>query len=107
MCWLRTWTWQSCDCAERRRRYEERVLGHDAVGEAWRRRLPVGQSLLNLPGGQFDAERAIGNVEDDGVTIGDCCDGAAARSLGSDVARHESVGSAAETAIGEQSDGIA
>ncbi len=50
---------------------------------------------------------ALGNIEDDGVAVLYCSDGTATRGFGSDVASHETVRCAGESAVGEQRDGIA
>jgi hypothetical protein len=49
----------------------------------------------------------LGNVEDDGVTGGECSNGAAMSSFRSDVSGHQAVRGAGESAVGKKRDGIA
>ena len=98
---------QNGDRAAGSGRNEKRVFGHDAAGETRSRRFPVGETLFDLLGGQFDVERAVGNVKDDDVAVGDGGNRTAVRCFGCHVPRHQAVRRATETAIGEQSDGVA
>src|SRR5215469_10243791 len=57
--------------------------------------------------GEFDIEGAIWDVEGNDVAIGDGGDGSAMSGFGCHVTGHQTVRCAAETAVGQKSDGVA
>src|SRR5713226_8107996 len=73
------------------RENQERVLGHHAIGVARCRSFPRGKALLQLRGGELDVERALRDVENNDVTVGDGGDGAAVHSFRGDVSCHQAM----------------
>ena len=76
------------------------------MGVAGQRRFPGRQTLLNFRVGELDPQRALGDIEVDGVAIANGGDRPAHGGLGSDVTSHETVRGAGEPSVGEKSHGI-
>src|SRR5882724_2957887 len=75
--------------AKRRRRNKQGVLSHNSARKARLGWSPCRETFLNFRRAKIQAQLTFGNVEDDGVTVGDSRDRAAIGSLGGDVSSHE------------------
>src|SRR6266704_3243584 len=92
--------------AQRRRRNKQSVLGHDAARKTWLGWFPSSETFLNLCCTKIQYQLALGDIEDDRVTVTDSRDGAAIGGLRGDVSGHEAVRGARKSSVREQSDGI-
>src|SRR6266704_2927659 len=92
--------------AQRRRRNKQSVLGHDAARKTWLGWFPSSETFLNLCCTKIQDQLALGDIEDDRVTVTDSRDGAAIGGLRGDVSGHEAVRGARKSSVREQSDGI-
>src|SRR6266700_1736575 len=92
--------------AKRRRRNKQGVLGHNAARKTWLGSFPRSETFLNLCRTKIQDHLALGDVEDNGVTVSDSRDGAAIGRFGGNVSGHEAVRGARKSSVCEQSDGI-
>src|SRR6266567_9564558 len=92
--------------AKRRRRNKQGVLGHNAARKTWLGSFPRSETFLNLCRTKIQDHLALGDVEDNGVTVSDSRDGAAIGRFGGNVSGHEAVRGARKSSGCEQSDRI-
>src|ERR1700675_4715648 len=97
----------SSDCAFGRRRYERGIFGEYSSFITGGRGLPLRQAAGNFRIGNFYFQLAALGVDGDTVAFVDRGNRAAQGSFRSDVTDHQAAGGAAETSVGEQSDGFA
>src|SRR6266702_1865904 len=77
--------------AQRRRRNKQSVLGHDAARKTWLGWFPSSETFLNLCCTKIQDQLALGDIEEDRVTVTDRRDGAAIGGVSGDVSGYEAV----------------
>jgi hypothetical protein len=87
-----------------RRSNELGILGEYAIGVSRCRRFYVRATLLQLIGRDFDMDGPFVDVNFDDISIAHKCNGASESSFWRDMTNTQSLGSAAETAVGDYSD---